>query len=73
LESDGSLRFFWLDYLKHEGKLYFIGILKDKASGVWKCAFGGADVPKDASWLKIVYGFDGSFLFFLTNHCCSLI
>lgn len=35
LEPDGSLRFFWLDYLEHEGKLYFIGKLKDKASGSW--------------------------------------
>ncbi|TFK39510.1 DNA polymerase alpha catalytic subunit [Crucibulum laeve] len=35
LESDGSLRFFWLDYLEHEGKLYFIGKLKDKETGVW--------------------------------------
>jgi DNA polymerase alpha subunit A len=126
LESDGSLRFFWLDYLEHEGRLYFIGKLKDKASGAWvscsvtveglqrnlfvlprekrveqdeegtlhetdevpgmkdvyddfdrvrkkagikgwkakfvkrKYAFGEADVPKDASWLKVVYGFDGT-------------
>lgn len=35
LEPDGSLRFFWLDYLELEGKLYFIGKLKDKTSGVW--------------------------------------
>ncbi|KAG6831739.1 hypothetical protein H0H87_004008 [Tephrocybe sp. NHM501043] len=35
LEPDGSLRFFWLDYLEHEGKLYFVGKLKDKASGAW--------------------------------------
>lgn len=35
LEEDGSLRFFWLDYLEHESKIYFIGKLKDKASGVW--------------------------------------
>jgi hypothetical protein len=28
LERDGSLRFFWFDYLEHEGKLYFIGKLK---------------------------------------------
>ena len=24
-----------------------------------KYAFGEADVPKEASWLKVVYGFDG--------------
>jgi DNA polymerase alpha subunit A len=35
LEPDGSLRFYWLDYLEHEGKIYFIGKLKDKVSGLW--------------------------------------
>ncbi len=35
LEPDGSLRFFWLDYLEHEGKLYFVGKLKDKTTGMW--------------------------------------
>ncbi|KAK7051399.1 DNA-directed DNA polymerase alpha catalytic subunit pol1 [Paramarasmius palmivorus] len=35
LEEDGSLRFYWLDYLEHEGHLYFIGKLKDKTSGAW--------------------------------------
>lgn len=35
LEPDGSLRFFWLDYLEHDGKIYFIGKIKDKVSGVW--------------------------------------
>jgi DNA polymerase alpha subunit A len=35
LEPDGSLRFFWLDYLEHEGKLYFVGKLKDKVTGTW--------------------------------------
>lgn len=35
LEVDGSLRFFWLDYLELDGKLYFIGKLKDKTSGLW--------------------------------------
>ena len=124
LEPDGSLRFFWLDYLENDGKLYFIGKLKDKDSGAWvsccvtveglqrnlfvlprekrveqdegtshetdevpsmkdvyddfdrvrkkagikswkakfvkrKYAFGEVDVPKEASWLKVVYGFDG--------------
>lgn len=126
LEADGSLRFFWLDYLEHEGKLYFIGKLQDKATNAWvSCcvtvenlqrnlyvlprekrmeddeeggsyetdevpgmkdvyndfdqvrkkagikswrgkfvkrnyAFGEADVPKEASWLKVVYGFNGT-------------
>jgi DNA polymerase alpha subunit A len=35
LEDDGSLRFFWLDYMEHEGKLYFIGKIKEKGSGQW--------------------------------------
>jgi len=35
LEPDRSLRFIWFDYLEHEGKLYFIGKLKDKDSGAW--------------------------------------
>ena len=35
LERDGSLRFFWLDYLEHDGKVHFIGKLKDKNSGLW--------------------------------------
>lgn len=35
LEPGGPLRFFWLDYLEHGGKVHFIGKLKDKKSGVW--------------------------------------
>ena len=35
LEPDGSLRFFWLDYLEYEGKLYFIGKTQDKSSQAW--------------------------------------
>lgn len=35
LEEDGSLRFFWLDYLEHEGRLYFVGKTLDKASKSW--------------------------------------
>jgi DNA polymerase alpha subunit A len=35
LEEDGSFRFFWLDYLELEGKIYFIGKLKDKKTGAW--------------------------------------
>jgi DNA polymerase alpha subunit A len=35
LEPDGSLRFFWLDYLEHDGKVHFVGKLKDKSSGQW--------------------------------------
>ncbi len=35
LEDDGSLRFFWLDYLELEGKLYFTGKVKDRNTGQW--------------------------------------
>lgn len=35
LEADGSLRFFWLDYLEHDGKLYFVGKTQDKNSKAW--------------------------------------
>ena len=35
LEPDGSFRFFWLDYLEHDGKVHFIGKVKDKKSGAW--------------------------------------
>lgn len=35
LEEDGSLRFFWLDYLEQDGRVYFIGKLKDKTTGLW--------------------------------------
>jgi DNA polymerase alpha subunit A len=35
LEPDGSLRFFWLEYLENEGRLYFVGKLKDKVTGAW--------------------------------------
>ncbi|KAI0048775.1 hypothetical protein FA95DRAFT_1678116 [Auriscalpium vulgare] len=32
LEPDGSFRFFWLDYLEHEGVLYFVGKAFDQTS-----------------------------------------
>jgi DNA polymerase alpha subunit A len=35
LEPNGSLRFYWLDYLEHERKLYFVGKLKDMVSNAW--------------------------------------
>ena len=35
LEEDGSLRFYWLDYLEQDANIYFIGKLKDKTSGIW--------------------------------------
>jgi DNA polymerase alpha subunit A len=35
LEPDGSLRFFWMDYLELDGKVYFTGKLRDKVTGVW--------------------------------------
>lgn len=35
LEADGSLRFFWLDYLESDGKIYFIGKTLDKRTNAW--------------------------------------
>lgn len=35
LEEDGSLRFFWIDYLEHEGKIYFVGKVMDKKTDAW--------------------------------------
>ncbi|KAJ7623603.1 hypothetical protein FB45DRAFT_837909 [Roridomyces roridus] len=35
LEPDGSLRFFWSEYLENDGRLYFIGKLKDKVTNAW--------------------------------------
>ncbi|KAI0272419.1 hypothetical protein BC834DRAFT_921889 [Gloeopeniophorella convolvens] len=35
LEDDGSFRFFWLDYMEHEGHLYFIGKTLDKKSNTY--------------------------------------
>lgn len=35
LEPDGSIRFYWIDYLELDGKIYFIGKLKDKVTAAW--------------------------------------
>ncbi|KAJ7717680.1 DNA polymerase family B-domain-containing protein [Mycena metata] len=35
LEPDGSLHFFWLEYLENDGRLYFVGKLKDKVTNTW--------------------------------------
>ncbi|KAJ7065309.1 DNA polymerase family B-domain-containing protein [Mycena amicta] len=35
LEPDGSLRFFWLEYLENDGRLYLVGKLKDKVTNAW--------------------------------------
>ncbi|KAJ7493343.1 hypothetical protein B0H11DRAFT_2006017 [Mycena galericulata] len=35
LEPDGSLRFFWLEFLENDGRLYFVGKLKDKVTNAW--------------------------------------
>ncbi|EPT01010.1 hypothetical protein FOMPIDRAFT_1030188 [Fomitopsis schrenkii] len=35
LEEDGSFRFFWIDYLEHDGKVYFVGKIQDKVSKGW--------------------------------------
>ncbi|KAG7093423.1 hypothetical protein E1B28_007104 [Marasmius oreades] len=33
LEPDGSLHFYWLDYLEHDGQISFVGKVKDKTLG----------------------------------------
>ncbi|KAK1224663.1 DNA-directed DNA polymerase alpha catalytic subunit pol1 [Marasmius sp. AFHP31] len=38
LETDGSLHFYWLDYLEHDGQISFIGKVKDKTSGAFVSA-----------------------------------
>lgn len=38
LEPDGTLCFFWLDYLEHNGKLFLTGKVKDKTSSTWVSA-----------------------------------
>ncbi|KAF7309528.1 DNA polymerase [Mycena indigotica] len=35
LEPDGSLNFFWLEYLENDGRLYLVGKLKDKVTKAW--------------------------------------
>jgi len=35
LQDDGSLRFFWIDYLELDGRIYFVGKLKDRNTGAW--------------------------------------
>lgn len=35
LEDDGSFRFFWLDYLEHEGRIHFVGKTQDKKTKAW--------------------------------------
>ncbi|KAL0953645.1 hypothetical protein HGRIS_004849 [Hohenbuehelia grisea] len=34
-EPDGSLRFYWLDYIEYQGRVFFLGKVKDKASDAW--------------------------------------
>ncbi|KAI9573828.1 hypothetical protein HD554DRAFT_2052973 [Boletus coccyginus] len=38
LKDVGNLHMFWLDYLKHGGKVYLIGKVKDKTSNTWVSA-----------------------------------
>ncbi|KIO25836.1 hypothetical protein M407DRAFT_24793, partial [Tulasnella calospora MUT 4182] len=47
-EEDGSLRFFWLDYLELDGKLYFVGKVLDR----------GAD-GKKRNWVSCCVTVDG--------------
>jgi DNA polymerase alpha subunit A len=35
LQPDGAFHFFWMDYLEHEGMLYFVGKTRDQATGAY--------------------------------------
>ncbi|KAI0032658.1 DNA polymerase alpha catalytic subunit, partial [Vararia minispora EC-137] len=35
LQPDGAFHFFWMDYLEHEGVLYFIGKTRDQVTGTF--------------------------------------
>ncbi|GJJ15609.1 hypothetical protein Clacol_009887 [Clathrus columnatus] len=48
LEDDGSLHFYWLDYLENNGKVYFIGKVQDKKSNVWlSCCVGVENIERN--------------------------
>lgn len=48
LEDDGSLHFYWLDYLEGNGKVYFIGKTQDKQSNVWlSCCVGIENIERN--------------------------
>jgi DNA polymerase alpha subunit A len=53
LEPDGSLRFFWLDYLENDGKVYFVGKTVDKPSGKWvSCCVTVENIERNLFVLK---------------------
>ncbi|KAH9072265.1 DNA polymerase alpha catalytic subunit [Lactarius deliciosus] len=55
LEEDGSFRFFWLDYLEHEGVLYFIGKTLDKNSKSYvSCCVTVANLQRNLFVLPLV-------------------
>lgn len=35
LEEDGSFKFYWIDYLELDGRIYFTGKVRDKKTGAW--------------------------------------
>ncbi|KAH9066550.1 DNA polymerase alpha catalytic subunit [Lactarius vividus] len=60
LEEDGSFRFFWLDYLEHEGVLYFIGKTLDKNSKSYvSCCVTVANLQRNLFVLPRPYQLDG--------------
>ena len=59
LEDDGSFRFFWLDYLEHEGVLYFIGKTLDKNSKSYvSCCVTVANLQRNLFVLPRPYQLD---------------
>ncbi|KAH9967412.1 DNA polymerase alpha catalytic subunit [Russula dissimulans] len=59
LEDDGSFRFFWLDYLEHEGVLYFIGKTLDKNTNAYiSCCVTVANLQRNLFVLPRPYQLD---------------
>lgn len=59
LEDDGSFRFFWLDYLEHEGVLYFIGKTLDKKNNSYvSCCVTVANLQRNLFVLPRRYQLD---------------
>ncbi|KZP01754.1 DNA polymerase alpha catalytic subunit, partial [Calocera viscosa TUFC12733] len=53
LEEDGSLRFFWLDYLENDGKVYLVGKVMDKPTGKWvSCCVTVENIERNLFVLK---------------------
>ena len=59
LEDDGSFRFFWLDYLEHEGALYFVGKTLDKNTNSFvSCCVTVANLQRNLFILPRPYQLD---------------